>query len=113
MEIKSGFYLRGFKRIDKGESGAVFIRYGEPKKSARSAPEVFDEGQSYHENTAGNSFLVWLPVYTVVACAIVTRTSKNCYQATAFNEQGIKSFKADTLDGLRSEVAAYFKEVTA
>ncbi len=32
MEIKNAFYLTGFTRIDKGEQGAVFVRYDEPSE---------------------------------------------------------------------------------
>ena len=27
MTIHDGFYLNGFKRIDKGDDGAIFVRY--------------------------------------------------------------------------------------
>ena len=39
MEIKSGFYLRGFTRIDKGESGAFFVRY-EEEAGEKGEPEI-------------------------------------------------------------------------
>ena len=39
MTIYEGFYLKGFTRIDKGEAGAVFVRYGEPKNISRGGME--------------------------------------------------------------------------
>ena len=49
----------------------------------------------------------------ITACAIVTRSSKNCYQATAYDERHIKHFKENTLESLRRAVADFFKGVAA
>ena len=87
MIIHDGFYLSGFTRLDKGEAGAVFVRY---------------------ENEAEGG-----KVRKIGACAVVTRSSKNCYQATVFDARRIAHFKADTLDGLRRTVAQFFKGIAA
>lgn len=113
MEIKSGFYLQGFTRIDKDESGAVFVRY-EDEAGEKGAPEVFPQGQRYQSGKAGESFCIWLPapkVRKVTACAIVTRTSKNSYTAACYDERKIATLKSDTLEGLRHTVAEFFKGV--
>lgn len=115
MEIKNSFYLQGFTRIDKGESGAVFVRY-EAETNESGEPEVFDEGQRFHRGKAGESFCIWLPapkVRKVSACAIVTRTSKNSYTAACYDERQIATLKSDTLEGLRHTVAEFFKEASA
>lgn len=112
MIIHEGFYIIGFTRIDKGEAGAVFVHYGEPMEDARKA-EI--RSSPYGSRDAAN-YSISIPrpqARQVIACAIVTRTSKNCYQATCYDEKRIVRFKADTLDGLRRTVAEFFKEVSA
>ncbi len=111
MEIKSGFYLTGFTRIDKGEEGAVFVRYDEPAAKAQT-PEINEAFLEYGGKNS-ESYILTIPRQlprNVVAVAIVTRTSKNCYSATAFGERLIDTFKADSLDGLRGKVARFFAE---
>ncbi len=115
MIINDGFYLNGFTRADKGEAGAVFIHYEEAteaKLAARNAPVTLNQ-------TGAQTYSLSIPIEINVpkakparatACAIVTRTSKNCYQATAYDARRIKNFKADTLDGLRNMVAEFFRE---
>ena len=113
MEIKSGFYLRGFTRIDKGESGAFFVRY-EEEAGETGEPEI---ARSYLNYGAGReSYTLTIPkpkARKITACAIVTRTSKNSYTAACYDERQIATLKSDTLEGLRHTVAAFFEGVSA
>lgn len=112
MIIHDGFYLKGFTRLDKGEEGAVFVHYEDEAGESR-APEI-REAPRYYGGADTANFTVSIPqpkARKITACAIVTRSSKNCYQATAYDERRIKYFKADTLDGLRRAVAEFFKGV--
>ena len=36
MEINQNFYLYGFQRYDKGEDGAIFVRYSEQKDERKA-----------------------------------------------------------------------------
>lgn len=110
MEIKSEFYLTGFTRIDKGEQGAVFVRYDEPAEKERR-PEINDAYMNYGGKNA-DSYILTIPQNPrkVVAAAIVTRTSKNIYSATVFGERHIDTLKSDTLNGLRRKVAEFFEK---
>lgn len=112
MIIYDGFYLKGFTRIDKGEAGAVFERYGEAKAQEKQPPRI-KESEKYN-NPAASVYSLVIPAPAprhVVACAVVTRTSKNCYQATVYDERRIEHFTATTLDGLRRTVADFFEGV--
>ncbi len=108
MEIKSDFYLSGFTRIDKGAEGAVFVRYDEVK--GRGNNPMINEAYLNYGGKNAESFIVSIPSRNVVSAAIVTRTSKNRYAATVFGLRSIKTFYADSLNGLRQEVAAFFEE---
>ncbi len=110
MIIKDGFYLNGFTRIDKGEAGAVFVRFGARRNG--NAPAI-EEMQLKYGGKGTANYLITIPPQTVVECAIITRSSRNCYQAAVYDERRIKYFKADTLDGLRRAVAAFFEGETA
>lgn len=111
MIINDGFYLSGFTRIDKGEAGAVFAHYEEEQEDNRM-PEIREAPLYYGgKDTANYTLSIPKPkARKMTACAIVTRSSKNCYQATAYDPRRIEHFKADTLDGLRYKVAAFFRE---
>ena len=114
MIIHDGFYLSGFTRIDKGDAGAVFVHYEDEKAEAR-APEIKETPLYYGGGSTAN-YTISIPkpkVRKITACAIVTRSSKNCYQATVYDARRIEYFKADTLDGLRRTVANFFAEVAA
>lgn len=111
MIIYDGFYLHGFTRIDKGEAGAVFERYGEAVQEKQ--PARIKESERYN-NPAARVYSVIVPEPAprhVVACAVVTRTSKNCYQATVYDDRRIEHFTATTLDGLRRVVSDFFEGV--
>lgn len=113
MTIHNGFYLSGFTRLDKGEAGAVFVHYEEAREDKR-APEI-RESPMYYGGADTENFTISIPKpkgKKLTACAIVTRTSKNCYQATVYDERRIENFKSDSLDGLRRTVADFFKRVT-
>jgi len=114
MIINNGFYLNGFTRIDKGEEGAVFVHYEDEGEEQR-APEIRETPLYYGgPNTANYTLSIPKPkAKKLAACAIVTRSSKNCYQATVFDAKRIDNFKSDTLDGLRQTVARFFGEVAA
>lgn len=109
MIIQNGFYLRGFNRMDKGEAGAVFVRYEEDKHEER-APEIERAYLNYGGADTDN-YTLSIPkprAKRITACAIVTRSSKNCYSATVYDVCRIETFKADSLDGLRKRVANFF-----
>ena len=108
MEIKSGFYLTGFSRIDLGEQGAVFIRYDELNE--RKDTPAINEGYLNYGGKNAESFIVSIPSRNVISAAIVTRTSKNRYSATAFGTRLIRTICDESLDGLRRQVAHFFEE---
>lgn len=110
MIIHNGFYLSGFTRKDMGEAGAVFVHYAEEKQDDRE-PEIM-ETPLYYGGADTANYTITIPkprARKVTACAIVTRSSKNRYQATVYDERRIEYLKSDTLDGLRCTVAAFFK----
>lgn len=114
MEIKSGFYLRGFTRIDKGESGAFFVRY-EEEAGEKGEPEIARSYLNYG-GAERESYTLTVPkpkARKITACAIVTRTSKNSYTAACYDERQIATLKSDTLEGLRHAVAGFFEGVSA
>ena len=95
MIIGNDFYLSGFTRQDKGEAGAVF-----------------EEAHLYYGGAGMQSYTLSIPLpkpRQIVACAVVTRTSKNCYQATVYDEKRIETLRKDSLDGLRFAVAEFFQ----
>lgn len=108
MIIQNGFYLHGFTRIDKGEAGAVFVHY-ENTQAAEPA-EIRETPLLYGgENTANYTLTIPKPKPPkITACAVVTRSSKNCYTSTVYDEQRIETMRADSLDGLRRKVATFF-----
>ncbi len=103
MEIKDAFYLTGFTRIDKGEQGAVFVRYDEPSER-KSAITINESFLNYGGRNSENYNI------SILAAAIVTRTSKNRYSATVFGERLIDTLYSSTLDGLRVKAEAFFAE---
>lgn len=110
MIIGNDFYLSGFTRQDKGEAGAVFVRYAE-QESAKRKPEI-EEAHLYYGGAGMQSYTLSIPLpkpRQIVACAVVTRTSKNCYQATVYDEKRIETLRKDSLDGLRFAVAEFFQ----
>ena len=109
MVLPSGFYLRGFTRLDKNEAGAVFVRYEEEQANSRK-PEIKETPLLYGgENTANYTLSIPKPkARNPQACAIVTRTSKNRYSATVYDEKRIDTFHSESLDGLRKTVADFF-----
>ncbi len=112
MIIHNGFYLDGFKRMDKGEEGAVFVRYEEYKPTQEEPTIEKKRNYYYTSNDDVEEYIVRVPKIKapkLISCAIVTRSSKNCYSATCFDEFRIETFKADSLDGLRNAVADFFE----
>ena len=109
MILPSGFYLSGFTRLDKNEAGAVFVRYSEEEQDNRK-PEICETPLLYGgAGTANYAISIPKPkARTPQACAIVTRTSKNRYSATVYDEKRIESFHSESLDGLRKKVAEFF-----
>lgn len=110
MIIQNGFYLHGFTRYDMGEAGAVFIHYAEEKEKERKL-EIRETPLIYGgAGTVNYTLSIPKQVQKIIACAVVTRTSKNCYQATVFDDprRRIEMFKADSLDSLRRMVADFF-----
>lgn len=110
MIIQSLFYLRGFTRMDKGEEGAVFLRYAEEAADKR-APEFKETPLLYGgENTMNFTLSIPKPrPAKISACAIVTRSSKNCYSATVFDEWRIETFKESSLSLLQKHCAKFFR----
>ncbi|MDE7159064.1 MAG: hypothetical protein K2N74_05760 [Clostridiales bacterium] len=116
MIIYDGFYISGFTRMDKGEAGAVFVRYEDEKaEEGKRAPEIREAARQYGgANTENYTVCVPKPrARKLAACAIVTRTSKNNYTATVFGARRIETFKEHSLDGLRRKVAEFFREEIA
>lgn len=111
MTIGNDFYLSGFTRIDKGEAGAVFVRYAEEEQDERK-PEI-EETYLRYGGAGMLSYALSIPLpkpRRIVAEAIVTRTSRSRYTAVVYDEKRIAEFKEDTIGGLRSVVAAFFQE---
>ena len=110
MIIQNGFYLSGFTRLDMGEEGAVFLHYADDPAEHIVKPEI-KETPLYYGGEGSFNYTLSIPrrpPRKITSCAIVTRTSKNCYQAMAYDEKRIESFRADSLDGLRRDVATFF-----
>lgn len=109
MEINRNFYLYGFQRCDKGEDGAVFLHYSEQKderKAEINASPIYYGGS----DTVNYSISIPKPKEKLLTgCAIVTRSSKNIYQATVFDETRIESFRAEALGDLNRMVEKFFK----
>lgn len=109
MIIHDGFYLNGFTRMDKGEAGAVFVHYAEEGEDKR-APEM----KPIYGGADTVNFTLFIPKprpRKVTACAVVTRSSKNCYSATVYDERRIETFKESSLNDLRKRCAAFFEGV--
>ena len=113
MIIYEGLYIKGFERIDKGEDGAVFVRYAEAKQDDRE-PEIMETPLYYGgKDTANYTITIPKPrARKVTACAIVTRSSKNHYQAAVYDEKRIEYFCKTSLEGLRLAVTDFFKKQT-
>lgn len=109
MIIPDGFYLHGFTRLDKGEAGALFVQYAEEQEEAHK-PEIRETPLLYGgAGTVNYTLSIPKPkARNPKSCAIVQRTSKNRYSATAYDERRIDTFHAETLDGLRRMVADFF-----
>ncbi len=109
MIIGNDFYLHGFIRQDKGEAGAVFVRYAAPTE-AEGKPEIRETSLLYGgKGTHNYTLSIPLPsAPKIVACAVVTRSSKKRYQAVVYDEQRIESFSMETLGGLRKAVEEFF-----
>lgn len=109
MIIYNEFYLAGFTRIDKGEEGAVFVRIEYPPEDVLPKPEIISTPMQHGKNNT-NSYILVMPKFmaTITACAIVKRSSKNCYSATVFDEKRIQTFRSDSLNRLRRIVADFF-----
>lgn len=106
MQISNDFYLSGFTRQDKGEAGAVFLRREAPKESAQEPSAR--KAVSFGEKVIYEIALPKPPQERVTGCAVVTRSSKNCYSATVYDERRIATFKESSLCELRRTVAAFF-----
>lgn len=111
MQIKNDFCLRGFEKIDKGDEGAVFVRYDNPQPP-KGEPEIIESPLRYGGGHVLN-YTISIPSPAtaprkVIACAIVTRTSKNCYTANCFNEKNIATYRRESLNALNEAVAEFF-----
>lgn len=112
MIIGDRFYLPGFTRKNMGEDGAVFIRYAAEDGGDERKPEI-RESPMYYGGGGTVNFVLSVPKprpQTVTGCAIVTRTSKNCYSATAYDERRIGTFKKSSLNDLCSALEVFFAE---
>ncbi len=111
MTIGDDFYLTGFTRNDMGEQGAIFLRYDEPKNDNRK-PQIEEYGVRYGADNSVN-YIITIPKpmpRKIVACAIVTRSSRSRYSATCYDNKRIGEFHTDTLNGLRKLVAEFFED---
>ena len=107
MRIICEFELYGFERLDMGEEGAVFVRYERRGEPAVKEQAAFIGCRDYER------LVVEQPLRCATACAIVTRTSKNRYSATAYAGKRIQTFKHTSTDGLRSALEKFFEEAAA
>lgn len=113
MIIGNDFYLNGFTKQDKGESGAVFVRY-EKLQESDCAPEI-KETPLYYGGSDTLNFTVSIPKPhkpRITASAIVMRTSKSRYTAVVYDERRIEELKSDTLKGLKKSVEEFFENKT-
>lgn len=109
MEINRNFYLYGFERHNKGEDGAVFIRYSDQKDERKAEVNALP---MYYGGSDTLNYTISVPKprgKLLTGCAIVTRSSKNIYQTTVFNETRIESFRAESLGDLNRMVEKFFK----
>lgn len=110
MEINKNFDLYGFTRHDKGESGAVFLRYSEQKDERKAE---INATPMYYGGRDSVSYTISVPKpkeKLLTGCAIVTRSSKNLYQATVFNKTRIETFRAEALGEMISLIEKFFSE---
>ncbi len=116
MTVHNGFYLSGFTRYDRGEDGAIFVRFSDFGTIPKEEPKAtIDKTRGYYydaDSDGYDSFTVKIPkkkTPKLVAGAIVMRTSKNSYSARCFDEARIAHFVEKTLDELRVKCAEFFE----
>ncbi len=111
MTIGNDFYLYGFTRQDKGEEGAVFVRY-DLQPAAEGKPEINETPLMYGGKGMRNYTLSipLPPPPKITACVIVTRTSKKRYQAVAYDDCRIESFSSQMIGELRRIVSNFFAQ---
>ena len=99
MKISYSFNLWGFKREDRGEDGAVFVRYEEQKDTRKA--EINASIYGGMRDTVNYTISIPKPKEKILTgCAIVTRSNANKYQATVFDQTRICSFNATALGEL-------------
>ncbi len=110
MEINNSFYLQGFRRMDMREAGAVFVRFEAP--TAEKSAASIEKAPMYYHGKDNACYMLTVPkpqAEKLTACAVVTRTSKNRYSATAFDETRIQDFYAETLSELQASLNKFFR----
>ena len=110
MKISNSFNLWGFKREDRGEDGAVFVRYSE-QKDTREAE--INASPMYYGGRDTVNYTISIPKpkeKILTGCAIVTRSSANKYQATVFDQTRIRAFNATALGELLRLCERFFAE---
>lgn len=113
MTIGNDLYLSGFTRQDKGENGAVFVRYETPQGSDR-APEI-TETPLYYGGKDTVNYTVSIPKPQkprITGSAIIRRTSKSRYTAVVYDERRIEELKAETLNRLKKDIEEFFGKGT-
>ncbi len=109
MEINSELRLSGFTRIDRGTQGAIFVRYQTPPEEGQTKLE---KSPMYYGGENCLSYNIFIPkpkAPKLIACAIVTRSSRNCYTVAAFSATKIKNFHAISLLQVQSMLTDFFQ----
>lgn len=110
MTINGNIYLRGFEKHDHGDEGIVFLRYLRKEKDERKA-EIY-KSPMYYGGLDADSFIINIPKpqeRKFDACVVLTRSSKNKYTVTAFDNEHILLFKSDSLDDVQKRCNEFFK----
>ncbi len=109
MTVSRDFNLDGFYRENKGEDGAVFLRYSEDKDE-RTAE--IRKTPMYYGGADTENYILSVPKprgKTVDACVAVVRTSKNNYIVTAFDRTGLITFKSESLNDVAERCTEFFQ----
>ena len=111
MKINNEFSLFGFDRENRGEDGAVFPRYREPKEDKRKAE--ITKSPMYYGGFDTENYTLSVPkpkAKELVACVVVARTSKNKYFITMFDKMAITTFRATSWDDIERSVKYFFND---
>ena len=111
MKINNEFSLFGFDRENRGEDGAVFLRYEEPKDDERKVE--ISKSPMYYGGFDTENYVLSVPkpkAKRLVACVVVARTSKNKYFITMFDKKAIITFRATSWDDIQESCKQFFND---